>query len=289
MNHATALFPNVLGRHFARAWPVVKSHADYDALRLAVYAERPENRGRIAVRRVGRAVAMRFADVGYFNQVYHADVATLARWGEIEDFFAGGGHRPKIYVTPGEERSRVEEGLRARGFAPGYAVVRLDREVGEGEPVETRGVEIAVEPVGADAVDEFFGTYLDAFGAVLSEPRRAAALANLRGLYGRPELGFWLARCEGEAAGVGLMYRAGDLVFFSGGATLERFRGRGVQTALIAARLRAARETGARRATSWAEHGGRSERNLVRAGFTVVYADAAWSRPQGEQGHEARG
>jgi GNAT superfamily N-acetyltransferase len=87
--------------------------------------------------------------------------------------------------------------------------------------------------------------------------------------------------------GAGAVRIEGDLAWLGGGATLTRWRRRGVHAALIAARLRHARRRGCRWA--WVETAppapgrpGGSRRNLIRLGFepvvvkpTLVWQDGA--------------
>ncbi|WP_181392041.1 GNAT family N-acetyltransferase [Deinococcus irradiatisoli] len=67
----------------------------------------------------------------------------------------------------------------------------------------------------------------------------------------------------GEWGRAALLYSAG---------TLPQARGQGIQTALLAARLRLARDSGANFAAVYASPGSVSERNVVRAGFELVGA-----------------
>jgi len=69
----------------------------------------------------------------------------------------------------------------------------------------------------------------------------------------------------------GTMGLAGDVAALSGAAVLPAFRGRGLQRALIEARLAAAREGGARLAVSATVPASASAENLVRAGFRPAY------------------
>ena len=63
----------------------------------------------------------------------------------------------------------------------------------------------------------------------------------------RNHLGY-VAMCDGEPASIGRLYTRPDSHFggLYGGATIERFRGRGLYRALVAARARDAREFGAK-------------------------------------------
>src|SRR5262249_20076385 len=62
--------------------------------------------------------------------------------------------------------------------------------------------------------------------------------------------------------------------------TLPSFRNRGVQSALIPARLRALIEKGIRIVTADARQGGSSLRNLSRAGFVVCAQITQWRKKE---------
>ncbi len=78
------------------------------------------------------------------------------------------------------------------------------------------------------------------------------------------------AELDGAAAAAGAMSVFGEVALCFSAATLPAFRGRGAQTALLAARLRAARDGGARWAAVMTSPGSASERNVLRAGFSLA-------------------
>lgn len=91
----------------------------------------------------------------------------------------------------------------------------------------------------------------------------------------------WLARVEGEPAGGAALLVDDGLALFAGDATLPAFRGRGVQTALIRARLAAAAPLGCDLAVACTQPGTTSQRNFERLGFRVVYARTLMLREPG--------
>lgn len=270
-----------LGGVSMSAQAAAEDHARYDEMRLTVYAEREVNAGKIRIRREDRTVAMRFDSVGYFNQVYHLDEKSVRHLGEWEAFFDGLESRPKFYIAVDANRKVVAERLAAAGLRPEGSVVRLgldadaiqvDRAVCEPD--------VAVEAVGPDGVEEFFRTYLDAFEADPAETKRAEAVANMRRLYGRTGLWFFLARWGGRAAGVGALWCSNGKASLCGGATGKDFRDRGVHRALIHERLRVIAEMGGHGVSAWAEKDSRSHHNMVRTGFRLLVEDQVWRRPR---------
>lgn len=94
----------------------------------------------------------------------------------------------------------------------------------------------------------------------------------------RPAMTGWIARVDGVIVAVaGLAIRNGLASMFSM-ATRPAFRGRGIQTALLQARLQAAQAAGCDLATVVTVPGANSQRNVERAGFQVIYTKPTLSR-----------
>lgn len=84
----------------------------------------------------------------------------------------------------------------------------------------------------------------------------------------------YIAERDGEFAG-GASFRVTDgIAQFSGAATLPAHRRRGVQTALLRARLAAAAEAGCDLAVVTTQPGSKSHQNVQRQGFDLLYARA---------------
>ncbi|MEO7331107.1 MAG: GNAT family N-acetyltransferase [Minicystis sp.] len=93
-----------------------------------------------------------------------------------------------------------------------------------------------------------------------------------------PAATYFYARCDGEIAGTGAMYVHAATSYFFATSTAPAFRGRGVQAALIAARLSLSQEMGCTLAYSRTAAGGPSQRNLERAGFRSIYSRAVMKK-----------
>lgn len=78
------------------------------------------------------------------------------------------------------------------------------------------------------------------------------------------------AELDGEPVAAGALSVFGEVALLFSTAALPAFRGRGAQTALLAARLHAARDGGTRWAAVMTTPGSASERNVLRAGFTLA-------------------
>jgi ribosomal protein S18 acetylase RimI-like enzyme len=82
----------------------------------------------------------------------------------------------------------------------------------------------------------------------------------------------YVARIGGAIAGGGALRIDGDIAQFSGAGTLPAFRRRGVQTALLRARLADAAAAGCAVGVVVTQPGSKSQQNVEREGFGLLYA-----------------
>jgi ribosomal protein S18 acetylase RimI-like enzyme len=88
----------------------------------------------------------------------------------------------------------------------------------------------------------------------------------------------YLARRHGEIAGGGSVRISGGLAQLSGAATVPAHRRQGVQSALLLARLVDAAAQGCDLAVVTTEPASKSQQNVQRAGFALLYARAVLRR-----------
>jgi GNAT superfamily N-acetyltransferase len=91
----------------------------------------------------------------------------------------------------------------------------------------------------------------------------------------------YLARRDGIAAGGASFRVAGGIAQFTGAATKPAHRRRGIQTALLAARLADAAAAGCDLAVITTSPGTKSQQNAQRQGFDLLYTRAILVREQG--------
>ena len=89
-----------------------------------------------------------------------------------------------------------------------------------------------------------------------------------------PGVTLYLARRDGEVAGGGSLRIFEGLAQLAGASTLPAHRRRGVQSALLRARLLDAAERGCDLAIVTTEPASKSQQNVQRAGFALLYARA---------------
>jgi len=95
----------------------------------------------------------------------------------------------------------------------------------------------------------------------------------------RPSVLCYLARIDNRVVGGATLALRGRIAGLFGASTLPDFRNRGVQTALLQARLRRATEAGCALAMSLAQPGSRSQRNITRFAFQTLYTRVKFERP----------
>jgi GNAT superfamily N-acetyltransferase len=88
----------------------------------------------------------------------------------------------------------------------------------------------------------------------------------------------YFARVDGKIAGGAMLALRGRIAGLFGTSTLPQFRNRGVQTALLEARMQRATERGCELAMSIALPGSASQRNITRRGFRTLYTRVKFER-----------
>jgi len=89
----------------------------------------------------------------------------------------------------------------------------------------------------------------------------------------------FFAWVDGNPAGGAGMYSHEDIVELGGASTRMAYRRRGVQTALINGRIKAAHENGNRLAMVLTEPASYSQRNLEKIGFRLAYTKVIMTKP----------
>ena len=212
---------------------------------------------------------------------------TLAEVDELIAWFESVGVEPRIDVCPFSDKSLVA-GLSARGFVVSFFDNVFFREVGEGGGVVPpsplgEGIEVGlIDPEDEKAVWEYAAAVARGFTKDGHEPDAGDVTLTAR-VVRQPAVRAFGARVDGRIVGGGAIEvpreegpKAAALFAL---AVLPAYRRRGVQQALIAARLNAAAEAGATVATISAMPGVATERNARRMGFQVAYTKVVLVRP----------
>ncbi|MGI8746781.1 MAG: GNAT family N-acetyltransferase [Deinococcus sp.] len=190
----------------------------------------------------------------------------------IEEFYAGHGLPPRVVLY-----SHAHPALLAALAERGYALQRLlhVHALRLDEPPFPSPGPTSPPPVRPATPAEFRATASAAFGP------GSEAIMGLTSR--RPGTGLWVCELGGRAVAAGAISVLGGVAVLFSAATLSSFRERGAQTALLAARLGAARKVGAELAAVLTTPGSPSERNVARAGFRQVGTRLSFGQSETER------
>ncbi len=195
---------------------------------------------------------------------------------ELEAFFEKAGVPPSIELCSWAKPDLIVA-LASRRFAP----VRFnDLLVTDARAVDDRtGINpaVAVRRVDEASRSDWHRTFVDGFATTPEDRRLNDELATV--LVHVPDAVHLLAELDGEFVGCGSLYRQGRVGWVGGGATLPQFRRRGIQTAMLDARIVLARELGCDLIAATATSASASSRNMQRHGFTLAATIAIMTRP----------
>ena len=188
------------------------------------------------------------------------------RW--VEDFFVRHGVSPRVDLCPLAHPTLLPL-LRQRGYRPDqfFNVYYRALPVPDIPIAPPAGIEIRLaRPTEADLWIQTL-----ALGFSQGQPP-APADYDILGPNFHAQQGYpFFAFVEGQPAGGGGMYAFENAVELGGASTLPAFRRRGIQIALLHARLRHAARLGCDLAVVTTTPGSNSQRNIERAGFKLAY------------------
>jgi GNAT superfamily N-acetyltransferase len=206
------------------------------------------------------------------------DDAALAA---LESAYAARGLGTEIDLCP-----HADAGLLALLARRGYVVNAFSNTYARSldDVAEDAGATPGIEVLAGRAADASFVEASVAGFSVQAQDRPRELLEALaRMARARADTSLFVARIDGHVAGsAGLslaetaLGRIGELYIAS---TLPAWRGRGVQAALLRARLAAARAAGCALAVVMARPANTSARNTERAGFRLAFTKATFARP----------
>jgi GNAT superfamily N-acetyltransferase len=178
------------------------------------------------------------------------------------DAIAAWFHGPHTIATHDEELGRE---LSSRGYTRGRTWMKFER---------------GADPAPAAQTDARIEETLDGglYGRLLGGG------PELGGMVGAPGWRCFVGWVGDEAAACGALYADGTSAWLGAAFTREEFRGRGLQGALLAARIEAAVDGGATLLASETgeqlpDQPATSYRNLERAGFREAFLRANWTSP----------
>jgi GNAT superfamily N-acetyltransferase len=247
--------------------------AERSAFAEGMAALRPDSGARWFGVAGGRAI---FTGAGFFsNRAMAMGLRGPVRSEEVERveaFYAEHGVPSEIEIASMVHRSL----LRVLGQR-GYQLVRFRNIYAQAlRPCTSSDTDLSARPTGVEihqidtsTAADWSRTLLDGFEYTHAADRARVEVWNhmLRSLPGVTAL---MAMLDGEAVGAASVMILDATALLGGAATLPAFRRRGVQRALIAARLAVAAQAGCDLAVVTADPGSSSGRNVERSGFQLV-------------------
>lgn len=217
------------------------------------------------------------AALGVDGPVAAADLDRLV------EFYTRRSIEPKVDVCPFEHETLIA-GLAARGFVLREFEAVLARPLGAADEALAplggwpEGLEILrVDPDDAAGLADFLDASTCGFRPEGAPVPDTLAVSTERLLRGGCE--GYLARIDGVPVGGGTLAVGHGVAALMGTSVRPAFRGRGIQQALIAVRLRRGLALGCAAASIQSRPGIPTERNAARLGFALVYHKVILVRP----------
>lgn len=191
-------------------------------------------------------------------------------------FYQSRGFQPQIELCPYAHESLIA-GLAVRGFVIKDFETVLARDMSI--PIDAEipaDIQITqVNPADENQVETFLKIVADGFSVTNRDIFRAHARKALH----YPNTFAYIASIDGMAAAAGSCELSAPCGALFGMTTLEPFRNRGSQRALMIARLRAAQQSGCKYVTIGSKPDSPTGRNALRLGFQVAYTKAILIKP----------
>jgi hypothetical protein len=219
---------------------------------------------------VGETALVLAPDRPWQRFVYCFGAADLSRIDEIIGRFP---EPPPFHLTPTGFSTEVAAALSARSYrATDFFQALLYGAPDADAPVPE--APITVEEVTTATAREFAAVSADAFE--WDPAWRENAMNGLAGKIGRAGFHPLLARIDGAAAGAGSLTVRDGVGSLGGGCVRHAYRRRGIQLALLRARMRLAAQLGCDLVTGAAAMGSESLRNQHRAGLQIATIECTW-------------
>lgn len=252
---------------------VMRTDLVYTMQRMQVIADCPGNPFGVAMRSFGQATALAAPRLPSprFNRVVGLTPDETSLLPEIVAWYAEQGSLPRIETRPGDLNDDLADALADAGFRQTAFHVSLVGKVEDAPPGET--VIRAIETV--EAMERFLDVYLAGWGF----PRviHDGAKANMRGWHNLPGWHLYLAEIDAQPAGIAIVFMHEGAAYFADTCVHPAFRGRRVQSALLAHYRREAVRLAADMLCSQANFASTSHRNIERAGLRTLHTQAEWT------------
>ncbi len=192
---------------------------------------------------------------------------TKEEFDQLEQFYFSRNEPVRVETCPMADASLFEY-YRDRG----YGVTEFTNVMARPLEMDARCVaptEVDIRQVAREEIDLWTLTVAQSFAEQFPVTQDLLSVMKMFAL-GR-DMECYLARIGARVVGGAALSLRGKTAGFFGAGTLPAFRNRGVQTALLHARMKKAEEVGCDLAVSLAVPGSHSQRNITRLGFRTLY------------------
>jgi GNAT superfamily N-acetyltransferase len=247
----------------------------YTISRMRVLERLPGNPVGIAIREPeGGPVALmaRHLPVPSFNTVVGLRAGCERHIEPLSTWYRAEGVKARFETVPGYYDPALGRELARLGYYQSGFHTSLVCEPDQAMPAKADGIDIK-RVAEAAVLDEFLGTH----AAGWKIPDVQGFKDNVRGWLGQTGWSLYLARIDGKPAATAILYVADKVAYCADAATDPAFRGRGLQSALLARRIADARDAGVDFVCSGAEFLSQSHRNMERAGMRVQFVRSLWT------------
>lgn len=199
---------------------------------------------------------------------------TKEEFDQLEEFYFSRNEPVRVETSPMADGSLI-----ALYGERGYRVTEFSNVMARAVQVDATWVppvEVKIRPVGKEEIDVWTLTVAQSFAEHFPVTQELLSVMKMFAL-GR-DMECFLARIGGRIVGGAALSLRGKTAGLFGAGTLAEFRNRGVQTALLHARMNRAEEAGCDLAVSLATPGSRSEWNITRLGFRTLYTRVKFER-----------
>jgi len=196
---------------------------------------------------------------------------------KMEEFYSGHGAPVNIETCPLADISLLTL-LNARGYHPIEYSNVLVRELSDADSTAyaESGSDVRVRSPKGDEIETYSLVVIKSF---IEDAEISPSLLNVFvSCFEAKATQFFLAEIDGTPVGGGMMSIHHGVASFGGAGTLRSFRNRGVQKALLLARLAKAAKEGCDLAMVATMPGSGSQRNVERQGFRVAYTRTKFMR-----------
>jgi GNAT superfamily N-acetyltransferase len=193
---------------------------------------------------------------------------TQADLEQVQEFYHSRNAAPRIDLCPLADPSLLDL-LNQNGYRLEHFFNVLARPLSDGDVALSMPAAVRITQAAPEEAELWIHTTAQGFTGKENPPQADLDILapNLRSA----DATCFFAWVNNQPAGGGAMFIQEGVAELGGASTRPAFRRRGVQMALLQARLAAARKSGCDLAVSMTEPGSNSQRNLARVGFRLAY------------------